>query len=286
MDGFRRWKKKWLIVALMLFVYSVPAQACTLWGAAGNAVQGGGTLLVKNRDWTPDHQQQLRLVNPQSGYRYVGLFADGKVPGLKAGINEKGLTVVSASVGSIPQAERRKMPKKRAVMAKLLATCESVDEALTRTDLFVGPLFLVLADKTKVAYIESGPNGQYAVHSETNGVLSHTNHYIETNMLEANRRIGASSLARYERISSLLHTQESFTANDFIGFSCDQSHGPDRSIWRTGGKPGGERTLATWMVQLPETGEPLLYLRLANPGEAEVIRQYPLSAIFTGSAGI
>lgn len=286
MNWMRRWRLNWLIVMLLIFGCSVPAQACTLWAAAGDAVQEGGTLLVKNRDWAPDHQQQLRLVNPASGYRYVGLFADGKAPGLKAGINEQGLTVVSASVSSIPREERRKMPKRRAVMPQLLTTCSSVDEALARTDLFVGPLFLLLADKTKIAYIESGPNGQYAIRTETHGALAHTNHYLAANMLEANRRIGASSSARYQRINSLLNTQGTFTPDDFIGFSRDQADGPERSIWRTGGKPGGERTLATWMVRLPPTGEPLLYIRLANPGEEEVIRQYTLSAIFAGSAGI
>ena len=30
--------------------------ACTLWAAAGDKVDGGGTLIVKNRDRVPDHQ--------------------------------------------------------------------------------------------------------------------------------------------------------------------------------------------------------------------------------------
>ena len=42
-------------VAALWWVFSLqPSHACTLWGAAGSAVDGGGVLITKNRDWAPD----------------------------------------------------------------------------------------------------------------------------------------------------------------------------------------------------------------------------------------
>jgi len=54
--------------------------------------------VVKNRDWWPDHRHEIKRVTPKPGFRYYGLFATGNdEPGLKAGVNEKGLVVVSAT---------------------------------------------------------------------------------------------------------------------------------------------------------------------------------------------
>ena len=63
----------WLIVLILLIAPGL-ANACTLWAAAGDRVVGGGTMIHKNRDWLPDHQQELRLVTPKSGYRYLSLY--------------------------------------------------------------------------------------------------------------------------------------------------------------------------------------------------------------------
>jgi len=45
--------------------------------------------------------------------------------------------------------------------------------------------------------------------------------------------------------------------------------GADYSIWRTGSAPRKTRTLATWLVSIPALGSPRLYLKTADPGEAE-----------------
>jgi hypothetical protein len=46
-----------------------PLQACTLWGAAGELVAGGGTLVAKNRDWPPDHRQDAEHRSSEGGLR-------------------------------------------------------------------------------------------------------------------------------------------------------------------------------------------------------------------------
>ena len=62
------------LLAALLSLPALPAAACTLYAAAGrDDVQGGGTILVKNRDWRPQHQE-VRLVD-EGGWRFYGLFA-------------------------------------------------------------------------------------------------------------------------------------------------------------------------------------------------------------------
>lgn len=133
----------WWIISLQ------PFYACTLWGAAGNSVEGGGILITKNRDWIPDH-------------------------------------------------------------------CCAIDPP------------------------------------------------------DLQRKPGASSTKRSARIEELLKNPGSpYTVDDFIRFSEDKTAGADNSIWRTGSAPHKTRTLATWVVSIPASGSPRLYLKTANPGEAE-----------------
>lgn len=257
-----------LLLVLFTWLVPIPAAACTLWAAAGQAA-GGGTIIAKNRDWAPDHTQELRLEKPVKGLAYYGLFAvGGSAPGLKAGLNEKGLVVVTASASSIPTEQRRSMAYTKNLAARLLAECQTVDDVLNRVELFRGPQFLLLADRTKTACIEIGPGGAYTVRSVNDGPLFHTNHYLSPELAGANVKIGASSRERLGRIGVLLSSGQPYGLTDFVRFSMDQAAGPTNSIWRTGRTPSGERTLATWIVALPPGQAPQIYVRLANPGES------------------
>ncbi len=71
-----------ILVLPLLLGLQPEALACTLWAAAGSRVAGGGVLVAKNRDMPPDHRQELRLVRPPEGFRYLGLIAvDCEEPG-------------------------------------------------------------------------------------------------------------------------------------------------------------------------------------------------------------
>jgi len=263
------------------------ARACTLWAATGEEwVKGGGTLLVKNRDWRPDHRQELRLTTPASGFRYFGLYAVGNnSQGIKAGINEKGLVVVTATAGSIPEKERSAMKSAKGVTTQLLSGCDSVAAALKKTKLFLGPQIIMMADRRQIAYVEVGPEGKFALKTRDQGILSHTNHYLEDGMLPFNKSIGESSRIRYGRIKQLLsETPHPFDMKQFIAFSQDQTAGPDNSILRTGSKPTLSRTVAVWVVALPPTGSPRLYLKIMNPGEPERVIEANLDDVFAGRA--
>ncbi|MDF2502112.1 MAG: peptidase acyl-coenzyme A:6-aminopenicillanic acid acyl-transferase [Anaerosporomusa subterranea] len=262
----------------------IPAQACTLWAANGNTVEGGGSLIVKNRDWSPDHQQNVKLITPDHGYRYMGLFTpDGLHKGLKAGINEKGLVVVSATAGSIPAKERNGMKYTHALSVRLLKECSSVEEAIAKTNLFVGPQILMIADRQKVATIEIGPEGNFYVMLKENGAIFHTNHYIAEAMLEFNRISAPSSQKRYSRIGELLNSAaQPYDLDTFITFSKDQNDGADNSIFRTGSTPKKTRTMAVWAVSIPQSMSPELYVRILNPGEAERVLRINTEDVFSG----
>lgn len=257
--------------ALLWFLSIQPSEACTLWGAAGDAVAGGGTLVAKNRDWAPDHRQELVILRPSEGYWSVALMAVGNdEPGIKAGVNEKGLVIVSATAGQFPSAERKKIQQKKELMRHFLATCASVEEVLKHSELMRRPAFYLVGDRTEVAVIEIAPDGLRSVTRTGSGTLRHTNHYCAIEPPDLKRKPGASSRQRYARIEELLKTQEKpFDLDGFIRFSEDRNAGPDNSIWRTGSDPAKQRTLATWLVAVPPSGSPQLYLKTANPGEPE-----------------
>jgi len=257
------------LIAITLFL-SAPVDACTLFAATGSVVDDGGTLIVKNRDWEPNQHQVIKFVPVKDGYSYFGLYAEGMASGMKAGINAKGLVVVSATAGSIPYKERKNMPNKAGSMTTLLKECASVDEALGRKDLFLGPKILMLADKNAVATIEIGLEGKFSIEKKDNDYICHTNHYVAEDMLNFNKKIGESSQKRYYRICQLLANGElPFTLDEFLAFSKDRNDGLDDSIFRIGGNPAKTRTMAVWAVRIPMQGSPEVYIRILNPNEEE-----------------
>lgn len=246
------------------------ADACTLWAAAGDAVAGKGTLVAKNRDWKPDNTQELRIVHPPKGYAFVSLFAvGGSEPGTKAGINQHGLAIVSATAGQYSRTERGANPQKPGLMRSLLAECASVDEVLAKRDHFRRPVFYLMADRTTVALLEIDRDGRMHVEKRHSGALSHTNHYCYLDS-RAMQPPALSSTTRLSRIEQLLKEHKGpFTHGDFIRFSEDRNAGPDNSIWRRGSEPAKTRTLATWILAIPRHGSPVLYLKTADPGQPE-----------------
>jgi len=272
-----------LLLVCLVTIFTLPAYACTEWSAAGSWVEGGGSILAKNRDWVPDHNQTLKLVTPEQGYRYFGIFLEKSQIAVKGGINECGLVVYNQAASSIPRKERDVMPYTKNLTHTILTQCKTVDDVIKIAPTFLGPMMLTIGDKTKTAYIEIGPENKTAIQENSNGVLYHTNHYIQENMLENNKKSGESSTIRYERIQQLLErTNLPFTINDFITMSEDQNDGPDNSIWRIGSSPKKARTLATFIVQLPTSGSPLLYIKVANPGQAPQYYHLRADDIFSG----
>lgn len=260
-----------LVMVLLAGAFATsPVLACTLWAASGAQVDGGGTLIAKNRDWKPDHHQIVRVVHPGSGYAYIGLFAEGnRTPGLKAGTNQRGLTILSAS-SNIPKQLRQTQPDKHSVMRQILARYASVEEL----DRDAGHVFsssragfFLISDASQVMTVEVGLQGRFATHRIAAGTMAHTNHYLDPALAgQFEDKPGISSTTRLARIRALLAMAATpYNMQIFATMSRDRHDGPDNSLWRH----GREYTLASWIVLAPQAGPPHLHLVVANPDEPE-----------------
>lgn len=244
---------------------SIPAQACTLWAAAGSDfVKDGGVLIAKNRDYHPD-RQEFKIEHPKDGFAYMGIFT-GKTHILTVmGVNSEGLVVIRSMANGVDQ-EKRLSYKPKLIDGQridnwLLTHCATVADVLKNTDVFYEPVHYLVADKTQVAVIEVLPGGKTVVRTEKNGTIAHTNHYCEPDSRSMNDAVGKSSKVRLRRIHELLDTAvKPMTMDDFIRMSIDRHNGANNSIWRDGNKPDGYQTLANMTVHLPPTGNPMLQL--------------------------
>lgn len=268
-------------ITILLFL-SVPTivSACTLWAAAGDRLAGGGTMIHKNRDWNPDHQQDLRLVIPKNGFRYLSLYTTGNEwVGTKAGVNSEGLVIVTASAPAYLDKKNNFQGKTNT--ATLLSRYESVDKALKALEANewkCGPEFIIMADKTEIASIEFGLNGQYSVLSRvSNGITFHTNHYLSDDLSALNpEKISASSSKRYAKISEILDSKHALDMDDSISFS------KNPVLWRVGSTPTSVRTLSAWTVRHYSDGHSTLHLIMANPEKPEISYEIPLADAFSG----
>jgi predicted choloylglycine hydrolase len=265
----------------MLAFAETSAFSCTLWSAAG-AASGGGTILSKNRDWRPGGIQTVRMVHPRTGYAYFALFAaDNGEPGIKDGVNEKGLCVVSASAGSIPKKQRDDQPGASGKMRTILTRCADTNDVLKMKDrLFSNARagMFMISDRSRIIRVEVGLKGRFAVQEIAEGFTTQTNHFVEEEMRSSNVKTGRSSIVRYERINELLQSSKRpFTVERFAEISRDRNGGPDNSLWRTGEK---EKTLASWIIRTPPEGVPVLRLVILNPGQKETLNEYTLDAEF------
>ncbi|MEA5092028.1 hypothetical protein SDC9_12820 [bioreactor metagenome] len=263
-----------MMFGIGLFGIMQETKACTLFAATGaDYVVNSGTLMAKNRDEKPA-LQTLKLVKPEAGYNYYGLFSGKKGLFCVVGINERGLAVGMSTAGSISRKDRLcngiyRSKEGLRTNEYMLCYCASVDEALALPkEFWHEPVNFILADKDKVAYVEVLPGGEKSVTVETNGVIYHTNHYVNEDSLWANKKIGESSLTRYNRIKELMTEDKIFSLNDFIQFSEDRNAGPNNSIYRVGTTPTSTQTLANFVVYIPKLGSPVLYIKYRQkPGD-------------------
>ena len=257
------------------------ARACTLWGAAG-ADANSGTILSKNRDWKPDHVQTLELHRAKGGFAYFGLYAVGNdAEGLKEGVNEKGLCVVTATAGSIPKATRQAEPGRGGVMSTLLqhyATCDQIladQETLFRNR---KPTFLMISDSKQILVLEVGLKGRYALKAVESGTAAHSNHFLDASLINCNSRGGESSAARVARIGELLEkAPRPLGTPAFADMSRDSQGGINNGLWRTGSRSA---TLSSWIIETPRSGPPTLRVLLANPGRPEQTNTFVLNDQF------
>ena len=143
------------------------------------------------------------------------------------------------------------------------------------------PEFYMLADKKNIAYVEIAPNHKFSFILKDKGILTHTNHYLDNNLLAYNEKKYPSSHIRFTRINELLdEKKDNFSLSDFKNFADDRLHSPNNSIWRTSADNYHERTVATWIVSIPHEGSsPYIYIKLAAPNANGTIIQGALAEL-------
>lgn len=261
---------------------SMCTHGCTLFGAAGDTLRDGGTVMVKNRDWRPEGIQSLEMVVPKgNGYSYLALMVKGgRTPGIKAGVNEAGLSVMSATASAVPRSVRRKARRSRNLLGKVLAKAANVEEGLKIIGKMAGARYITLSDRHEIAMVEIGMQGEKRIWRRSRGVLAHTNHYLHPELTSLNTKAYNGSLTRLNRINHLLVTNQTLTPADLLRFSTDRNDGPDASLFRTGGKPGVSRNRAIWLVRFYQNGGGFLRVMLFNEKGLPEIHCLDLDKVF------
>ncbi len=239
--------------------------ACTLYGAIGAAVEGGGVLVGKNRDLAQEEEQVIVREAPRSGPAFVGI-ASRKSGRITAGVNDKGLVIVNASAGSVEDRTRKHIR-----LEKIFSQAGSLEGALRlfRQGGMKSPIHYLLADPRHLALLEVFSPERHEIEVVTDGVLTHTNHYLLPSMGSFNGKIGATSPLRLERIRRLT-SHPPFSPDRFMAFSRDHENGPGGdSICRhhLPGKKSGRATVSALIVRLDSQKSPEVWVRLGRPCE-------------------
>jgi isopenicillin-N N-acyltransferase like protein len=253
-----------LLLAGLLLLFPPPeGVCCTLFGAIGERVEGGGVLIGKTRD-RPQHLEQVftEVFSP-GGYAYRGISTEGRTA-VTSGINERGLVVVSAAASDTERGLRR-----ITTVGRILSSASSVGEVIKMAGKgeIQGPVHYLVGDLHRVALIEVLDGQRHGVLVKEDGFLCHTNHFILEGMRDHHPKIGVSSLTRLNRIEHLLR-KDSLTKDDFIAFARDHDHGPgNNSICRhfKDGIRSTGRTVSAAVYLLPKKGSPEMWIVLGQP---------------------
>jgi hypothetical protein len=132
------------------------------------------------------------------------------------------------------------------------------------------PLVYAIADRSKAALIELGLNGKMAVRITDNGTFSRTRHHWGKKPPSTNEQTGKSNEAKLDSIDRLLSDHNRpFTPDDFLNISKHKGEGPEDDILKAGASATKPRTLATWIVLLPKSDSPELYVTFYERGEVQ-----------------
>jgi hypothetical protein len=251
-----------IFVGFFLLFLALEGLPCTLFGAIGSSVEGGGVLIGKTRDRPKSLEQVWMEVPPKGGYAYRGISTRG-VKGVTSGINEKGLIVISAAASNVEKEGAM------TTVGKILSKASCVEDVITslKRGEIQGPIHFLVGDIHKIALLEVIDGLRHEVLVKENGVLCHTNHFILKDMRHFNREIGISSGTRLNRMEGLLDGGP-FTKDRFILFAQDHKNGPgNNSICRhfESGARGSERTVSAAVYFLPGEGTPEIWVSLGQP---------------------
>jgi isopenicillin-N N-acyltransferase-like protein len=157
---------------------SQAGNGCTSWAANGTITRDGAPILVKNRDYHPDHQplQCLARVKPSHGNSYLCLTSAGSPAVFSSGINSQGLAVVDTFVSSTDVgAGIARYSLEMDILQNFATVKEAIDYLPTRPHFGDGTLTLI-DTQGELATFEIAHSVQ-AVRRSSEGFIVSTNHF-------------------------------------------------------------------------------------------------------------
>lgn len=155
-----------------------PKNGCSSWAANGEITRDGAPILVKNRDYHPDHQplQCLARVKPSRGNSFLCLTSAGSPGVFSSGINDQGLAVVDTFVSSTDVgAGIARYSLEMDILQNFSTVKEAVDYLPTRPHFGDGTLTLIDA-QGDMATFEIAHSVQ-EVRKSNEGFIVSTNHF-------------------------------------------------------------------------------------------------------------
>lgn len=288
--------RRLLPAALIVFAAALFAQAtggaarafaqdgdeCTLFGACGYFVRGGGTLVLKNRDRNTRFVQSLVYEKPARGYAFLGVRNispfEERTFSYTMGINEKGLVCVNSSAPKnirYPEGSPRVHHVLQAgrILKDVASVDEFVDKYIRGGRLF-GSMNYIIADKKKMLLLEMVDGRNYDYRIFVNGTAAHSNHYVSKRLAAFQAGPpGASSAKRLERALSLLERKPPFACADFMEFSRDHGAsgvpGNDTVCRHPDGEYDARKfsggTISSMIFRCEPGGRPAAYVALGQP---------------------
>jgi predicted choloylglycine hydrolase len=234
---------------------STASEGCTTWAAVGSATANGEPLLVKNRDYRPEHLplQVLVTATPAIGYRYVYGSSAGSPGVFRSGMNEKGLAIADTHVCSTDIGPG--LPDS-SLMMHILEEHDTVRSALDYLNSAprMGRNNLILADAGgDLAVIELGYH-HFAIVEAQNDIVVNTNHFVSPNLkgsfVDRNLPpVKGNSFHRYDLVRKELEAVRGNIDVAFAQHLMATHAGPLASICRHLELNGQSATIATTIYQ-------------------------------------
>ncbi|NIO70219.1 MAG: hypothetical protein GTN71_14625 [Anaerolineae bacterium] len=231
------------------------SEGCTTWAAVGSATADGEPLLVKNRDYRPEHLplQVFVTATPTVGYRYIYGSSAGSPGVFNSGMNEKGLAIADTHVCSTDIGPG--LPD-YSLMMHILEEHDTVRSALDYLSSVprMGRNNLILADAGgDLAVVELGYH-HLAVVEAQNGIVVNTNHFVSPSLKDsfmdcAPPPMRGNSFHRYDLVRRELEAARGSINVAFAQRLMATHAGPLASICRHLELDGQSATIATTIYQ-------------------------------------
>ncbi|TFH35771.1 MAG: hypothetical protein E4G99_06545 [Anaerolineales bacterium] len=200
---------------------------CTSFGVSGEHSADGHVLLAHNEDWSPEDEASVYLVRarPSGEPAFLALTYGGLIPNI--GFNDAGIGQCCDSV--YPNDSRLGIP--RIFVARAVLACRTLSEALSAAVIHkraAGYNHLIGHASGELYNIEVSAR-QFATHYAQDGIIAHTNHYLDFRLqeIEVQPESLLRSHVRLNRATRLLRTMAPHSPKTYAQILADHVNRPN-----------------------------------------------------------